>query len=451
MQGKGWIVGRWMLLLGLLLALVVPAGAEDAGRSVLLVEAEGPLTPAMVSYIQRGVRTAEERGVEAMILRLDTPGGQIDLMNEIIQAIRESRVPVVVYVAPRGAIAGSAGTLITLAGHAAAMAPETAIGAASPVGGSGEDLNETLARKAKEALKAQARGLAERRGEEAVKLAEAAIEEAKAVSASEALEAGLVDFVADSLEELLAQLDGFTVQVQGEEQLLRTAGARIERLPMNPIEQLLHVVVNPNVVFLLFTIGVQAILIEISSPGGWVAGFIGVVCLALGIYGIGVLPVNWLGLIFIVVAFVLFVLDIKAPTHGALTAAGIASLVAGALILFNSAGAPSYARISVPFVLGVAVTTSAFFLFIVTKAIQAQRAPAMTGAQGLVGATARVRSELNPQGTVFLMGEYWTAEAEDGPIPAGEEVEVVGVEGIRLRVRRKTKGGWDADERGWDG
>lgn len=421
---------------GLLVPVAWAQEGEQADRFVILIQADGPLTPAMVSYVERNVRSAQEQGAVALIFQLDTPGGQVDLMQDIVQSLRESRTPVVVYVAPRGAAAWSAGTLIVLAAHAAAMAPETGIGAASPVG-MGTELAETEERKAKEAVLSLVRDLAAPRGERVVRWAEDAVEEAVAASASEAYELGVVDFIANDVDDLLLQLDGFEVQARGEKVVLRTAGARVQQVGMSLIEQLLHIVVNPTVILTLLGIGVQALLIEISSPGGWVAGFIGIVSIALGVYGLGVLPVNGLGLILIALAIGLFILEVKATTHGALTVAGVASMVAGALILFNSSGAPAYARISLPVVITVALCFAGTFLFIMTKALRAQRIRPKTGMEGLVGETAQVRTDLDPNGKVFLQGEHWHAVAEDGPIAAGEQVEVVAVEGFRLHVRRK--------------
>lgn len=418
--------------------LVGAAGAQE--REVVVLTADGPVTPALALYIERGLREAGRRGAEALVLELNTPGGQVDTMLDIVEAIRASSVPVVVFITPRGAIAGSAGTVITLAGHAAAMSPETAIGAASPVGGQGEDLDETLTEKVKQILRAQVRTLASRRRPEAVAFAESTIEEAKAASAREAFEIGMVDFIADDTDDLLRQLEGFAVQVQEGERALHTAGAVPVRLPMNLVEQFLLALTNPNIVFLLMTIGAQAILIELSSPGGWVAGFIGVVCLALALYGLGVLPVNWFGLIFIILAFVLFVLDIKAPTHGALTAAGIASLIAGALTLFNSPGAAPFERVNVALVVSVSLAMAAFFAFVLTKALRAQLRPAAMGMESLIGEIASVREALNPSGTVHVRGELWTAEADGETVMPGAQVEVVGVRGLRLRVKPRAAG-----------
>jgi membrane-bound serine protease (ClpP class) len=425
-----------VLLVLVLVGVSAQQGQTQAEQKVFVLTLRGPLTPAMVGYLERGLTNAENEAAEALVVQLDTPGGSIDLMNRMVQAIRASRVPVIVYVAPRGAIAGSAGTVITLAGHIAAMAPETAIGAASPVGGQGEELGETIATKEKEILKATVRSLAESRGEDAIAMAEAAIEDARAASSSEAAKVGLVDYIADDLDDLLAQVDGVQVDAQGEKTLM-TADAAVIEIPQRFIEQFLQVLTNPNIVFLLITIGVQALLIEISSPGGWIAGFIGVVCLALGTYGLGILPVNWFGLAFIATSFVLFILEVKAPTHGALTVAGLTSFIVGALVLFNSPETPSFLRVSVPLVIGTGIGTAAFFMVILTFAIRAQLRPVEVGREALVGRTGESRTALSPTGMVHVAGELWTAilEDESGTLKSGQRVEIVGIDGLRLRVK----------------
>ncbi len=426
------------LILVLLLFSSQHAAAQNNSPLVLVLNAEGAVTPAMEEYISRGLGVAAQRSADLVILQLDTPGGSIDTMNNIVQKIRDSSIPVVVFVSPRGAMAASAGMLITMAGHSSAMAPETIIGAASPVGGQGEDLGETLKTKEIEALKATARSLGEKRSEEAIALAESAIEEAKAASAIEAYEAGLVDFIATDLEDLLSQLDGFEVHMADGPRRLETTNARVEELGSSFIEQLLAMLINPNIVFLLITIGLQAIFIEMGSPGGWVAGFIGVVCLALAAYGLGVLPVNWFGIVFLITSFVLFILDVKAPTHGALTAAGIATFIVGALVLFNSPGTPQFQRVSIPLVVGVGIATGALFAVIVGFALRALRAPIRAGRESLVGATGIARSALRPTGQVQVESELWTAEIAEGSekIRKGDRVEVVEVEGLRLKVRK---------------
>ncbi len=261
---------------------------------------------------------------------------------------------------------------------------------------------------------------------------------AAAVSAEEALEIGLVDFIAEDLDSLTTQLDGFTVEVAGEPWVLNTAEASVETFEETLIERLLSVLSNPNIVFLLIAIGVQAILIEISSPGGWVAGFIGVVCIALATYGLGILPVNWFGIVFLLTAFVLFILDIKAPTHGALTTAGVISLIVGALVLFNSPSVPSFQRVSVPLVIVTSIFIGLIFFGILLFAIRAQKTPIRMGQESLIQRTGTVRSEIAPTGIVQLGGEQWTAELAEGedPIPQGTVVVVEHVQGLRLIVRR---------------
>ena len=434
-----WSKSLPIMLAAAMLLLTAFVPRQTSQRQVLVLEARGPLTSAMAEYLDRGLSQAERISAEAVILELDTPGGAIDLMNRMVQSIRASRVPVVVYVSPRGAIAGSAGTVLTLAGHAAAMAPETAIGAASPVGPQGEDLGQTIEAKQKEILKASVRSLAVDRSPEAIAMAEAAIDEAKAASAEEAHAAGLVDFIAGDLDNLLIQLDGYTVQTSAGPHTLQTRDVVVVDLPQSLIEQVLNTLTNPNIVFLLMALGIQAVLIEISSPGGWVAGFIGVVSLALGAYGLGILPVNWFGLIFIATAFVLFVIDVKAPTHGALTAAGLISFVVGALVLFNSPGTPASNRVSVPLVIGVGLVSAALFTVVISFAIRAHRRPIGVGREALVGRVGEARTDLAPRGMVQVAGELWSAELADpeGQIPSGSRVVVVAVEGLRLVVKQK--------------
>ena len=424
----------------LLFTCVLPVKAQDNSSLVLQLTAEGPISSAMAEYIDRGLAYAEQQDAELVVLQLNTPGGGVEIMNRIKQSLLGSRVPVVVYVAPRGAMAASAGTVITLAAHASAMAPDTVIGAASPVGGQGEDLGETLEEKVKAVLKADVRGLAERRGRRAVELAESMIESAEAVSASEALQVGLIDFVAVDLESLLSQLNGFKVSLNGAERILDTEGANVEQFNPSMIEQILGVLTNPNIVFLLMTIGLQSILIEISSPGGWVAGSIGVACLALGTFGLGVLDVNWFGIVFLVLAFILFILDIKATAHGALTAAAVGSLIVGALVLFNSPGTPSFQRVSVPLVVVTSLVTGGIFLGILAFALRAQVTPIRMGPESLIGKSGKVSGLMPRTGFVQVGSELWSAELADGEVPLsnGERIEVVEIKGLRLVVRKKT-------------
>jgi membrane-bound serine protease (ClpP class) len=438
------IIHMGLMALAVLTMFAAPARAQDTTRHVDWIEAKGDLSRVMLSYIKRAITVAESDGATALIIQLNTPGGDIGTMQEMVQTIRASSVPVIVYVAPRGAWAGSAGTLITLAGHVAVMAPETAIGAASPIGvgpdGSPQELPPTLKAKEVQAMQALARSLAVRRSAQAIQLSDDAIANAKAVSAQEALNAGLVDFMATDMNDLLQKVNGFQVDVNGRTITLQTAGASLQRIPSSPAESLLNILANPNISFLLLAVGVQALLIELSNPGGWIPGFVGVVCLALFVYSIGVIPVNLLGLVFIVTAFVLFVLDVKAPTHGALTAVGVASFIAGALVMFNSPLQPGQIRvqpISIPLVVAVALINGAFFAFIVGKALQAQSIPLAMGTGTLVGKIGEARTDLSPEGTIYVASELWTAEAQEGNISTGQQVQVIGADGVKLRVKRK--------------
>lgn len=413
--------------------------AANGAPRALVLTATGPVTPVMAGYLDRVLAYASERNFDVVIVELNTPGGSVDIMNTMVTSIRNSAVPVVVYVSPSGAMAGSAGTVITLAGHLSAMAPQTIIGAASPVGAQGEDIEETMDRKVKEALRAQVRGLMSGRPAEAVALAEETIESARAVTDQEALAVGMVDIGAADVNDLLAQIDGRSVTLAGGESIvLRTAGAQVVPFELNIVEQVLGLLTNPNIVFLLLAIGVQAILIELSSPGGWVAGTIGVSCLLLAFYGLGVLPVNWFGLIFLLLSFVLFILDIKAPTHGALTAAGTAAFIAGALVLFNSTRVAGFPAVSVPLVVGTGLVIAASFSAAVSIALKAQKRPVLMGKETLVGRTGVARSALNPRGIVQVAGEAWGAERapDSPPVAAGDRVEVVQVSGVRLIVRK---------------
>jgi membrane-bound serine protease (ClpP class) len=428
-----------LFVLALMAALSIQAvRAQTAQPLVLVLNANGAISPAMQEYIQRGINAAQSRNAEALIIQLNTPGGDLQSLDNIIQSIRASSVPVVVYVAPNGAMAGSAGALVTMAAHVAAMAPEAAIGASSPVGSGGADLSATEKAKTSEIMKATIRPLVERRGAAATQLAQNMIDNATAVSASEALQAHLIDFTAVDQADVVRQLDGFSVTLASGTRVLHTAGATTEPLDMSLIEQLLLVLTDPNIVFILLAVGVLAIQVELTHPGAWVPGFIGVTCLALAIYGLGLLPVNWFGFIFIITAFVLFLLDIKAPTHGALTVAGVAAFIVGALVLFNSPGVPAFERVSVPLVFGVGISIGLMFAGILTYALRAQHLPLQMDASTVVGKVGTAKSDIATHGQVQVESELWSAESAEGSsaIAKGDKIEVVGVTGLRLRVRK---------------
>lgn len=419
-----------LILAGLFSLALSPVHAQRKRVAVLTVK--GAVTPVVARYIERGIEQAEMEGAELLVVKLDTPGGSVNLMQDIVQQMIASNVPIAAYVAPQGAQAASAGTFIVLAAHIAAMAPNTSIGAASPVGGQGEDLPETAREKATNALVAQIRGLADRRGERAVAWAERAVRSAEAATAQEALDLGVIDLIVPDIETLLKQADGMEVKLQSGTVTLETKDADLVDVPMTPAEQFLHTITDPNIAYILLILGINGLLFELANPGGFVAGVIGAICLLMAFYALGVLNVNYTGLALIGLAFLLFVLDIKAPTHGALTLGGIASFVLGSLILFNT---PFYA-VSRGLIFSVALVTATFFAFAVGAALRAQRRKPTTGAEGLIGTMGRARTNLDPAGTVFLYGERWKARTEGETIRRGEPVRVIGIDGFELVVAR---------------
>ena len=393
-----------------MLAFFSSVRAQSDEPLAVIMTVDAVIMPPTLEYITRGIETAEQRDADVIIMQLNTPGGSVDSMLEIVEAMRTSTVPIVVYVSPKDAIAGSAGAIITMAGHASAMAPGTAIGAASPIESSGENIKSTLKSKVQGDLKAKARSLVEDRGPEAVELADAMIDEATAVTANEALEVGLINFVSDDTEDLLQSLNGFTVQMEDGSRTLNTENIRTEDVNVSFIEQLLLFLTDPNIVFSLFSVGLVCILIELNTPGGWVAGFIGVVCITLSTYGLGILTINWFGIIFLVIAFVLFILDIKAPTHGALTAAGVGAFIIGALVLFNSPGTPQFQRVSVPLVFGMGIFLGLLFFGVLLFALRALNNPIQMGSESLLGKTGTVKTFAGDAGQVQLESELWSAE-----------------------------------------
>ncbi|MDX1523437.1 MAG: nodulation protein NfeD, partial [Anaerolineae bacterium] len=380
------------------------------------------------------IEEADLINAEALVIRLDTPGGSIDLTQDIIRVMVASDVPIVVYVWPPGGFAASAGTFVTLAASVAAMAPNTSIGAASPISADGTEVNETLQAKVENILVAEITGLAERRGEDALEWAKEAITEAKAATANEALELGVIDIVAQDLDDLLLQLDGRTVEIRGESITLSTADAPVTFLEPTSLEELLSVLANPSIALLLVSIGSLAVLYEIINPGGYMSGIVGAILLLIGFYGIGQLPVNFAGLALIILAIGLFVAELFTTTFGALTAGGIVAFILGGLLLFNT---EEFAyQLPLTSLIGIPVSMAFVISFGLYKVVQSRKTQAITGAEGLIGSTGTVKVALDPQGTVLVWGERWQATSADGtPIPVGQRVEITERDGFRLKVK----------------
>lgn len=424
-------IGSILVLIGIVGLLLAPAAGHAQGENeVLLLTAEGPVTPAMSSYLERGLEQAEQSNAELLLFQLDTPGGSTDVMSEMVKVMLASDVPIAVYVAPSGGRAASAGTFIVLAADFAAMAPRTTIGAASPVGSEGQEIPETLKEKITNDMVASIKSHAERRGPEAVEWAEKAVREAVSANENEALEIGIIDAIAGDVPELLEKLDGMSIEEDGQTITLDVADASVRELAMSPIEQFFHLLANPNIAVLLLSLGGTMLLIELYQPGGYVAGTFGVIALLLGFYSLGVLQANYAGLALIGVAFVLFILEATTPTLGIWALGGAVAFVLGALILFDT----SYAQVSIELVVAIAVTLGGFFAFAITAALRARDKQPVTGQEGLVGRIGRALDQLDPDGMVLVYGERWTATSSTGTIDAGSQVRVVDVDGMRLFV-----------------
>lgn len=418
-----------------MLAQEEAAPAEPLAASeptVVVVPIRTPIHPVSAEVLEGAIRRAEAAEAVALVVEIDTPGGLMTSMRDMIQGILGSRVPVVVYVAPAGAQAASAGFFLLMAADVAAMAPGTNAGAAAAVTAEGGDIEGTMGEKVEQDARAQIRSLAKRHGRN-VELAEAAVTDARSYDAEEALEEGLIDVLAPSLPRLLQEIDGRTVRAAGgEEVALRTAGAVIDRLEPTPFQRARSLLAQPDIALLLLSIGSLGLMVEIYSPGAIFPGVIGAICLVLGFYALSVLPINAAGLALLALAAIFFVLEIKVTSFGLLTLAGVACLVLGGLMLFDTAD-PAL-RVSVEVLVAAAIAAVVVVLFLMYQVLRAHRNRVRTGTEGMVTERGRAWSDLAPHGKVFVHGEIWDAVA-DAPIEKGQPVEVVAVQGMVLRVR----------------
>ncbi|MFM9106437.1 MAG: NfeD family protein [Chloroflexota bacterium] len=429
----------------LVLALILPAlagilatGARAATEpTVTVLPLDGPIVPPVADWLAGEIAAANERGDALIVIELDTPGGLMASSDRIVRAILDSAAPVAVWVAPENARAASAGVFVTYAAGFAAMAPGTRIGAASPVGGDGGDLDDTMARKVTNDAVSQLRALAERSGRNAG-WAEAAVREAASVTAEEALRLGVIDAIAPDLPTLLATADGRPVRTAAGSTVIETAGATVSTAGMGWLAALLTLLSTPAIAYLLLTIGGFGLFMELSSPGALFPGVTGALCLLLGLYGLGTLPVNWTGALLIGLAFLLFVADLFVPSFGILTIGGLVSFILGSTMLIDRAVAPALA-IPRPLIWLVAAVIGLLAIAVAAFVARSHRTKPATGREGLLGAVGLSRQDLAPDGVVFVGGELWQATAADGAaIPAGAPVAVSGLDGLRLIVRRAT-------------
>lgn len=433
---------RFILLLMIALGMLLPAlgevVAQDTRPRVDVVDLDGTITPIMANYIGQAIEDAEEDGAEAVVLRMDTPGGLSSAMDDIIRDILESDVPVVVYTAPRGARAASAGVYISYAAHIAAMAPGTNIGSASPVSLGGEnDPDDTMAKKVTNDAVAQIVNLANLRGRNA-EWAEQAVRDAVNVTADEALSLGVVDVLADDVPTLLDKIDGRTVQLDSGPATLNTANAVTDDVEMGWADQFLQLLVDPTVAYLLLSLGSIGIFLEISNPGAIVPGVVGVLALLLGLFGLGTLPVNWTGVLLIGFGIVLLITDVFVPSFGILTIGGLTSFVIGSYLLFGDSAPPGY-EISPVVIWTVTGCLVVFFLLIGSAVMRTQFRKPTTGRRGLIGEEGTVRRALDPEGLVYVHGELWRAHTVDRThVPAGTVVTISAIDGLAATVTPKT-------------
>lgn len=415
---------------------LIDSGISEPVGAVGWIRIADAVQPASASHLDRSLRWASENGLGCLVVELDTPGGLDTSMRQMIKAINASSVPVVVYVSPAGSRAASAGVFLIMASHVAVMAPGTNIGAAHPVsiGGGmmpgGEKPDSTMMSKVTNDAVAYVRALAENRGRNA-DWAEQAVRQSVSASATEALELGVIDLMATSREDLLRAIDGREVEVAGRIQRLRTAGAPVLERGMSIRDQILGVIANPNIAYLLLLLGGLGIFFELSHPGTLFPGIVGAVCLFLALFAFQMLPVRAAGVALIALAIILFVLEIKVTSYGALTMGGIAALVFGSLMLYETAG--TGVRLALGVMLPSVIIVAGLFILGILLAIGAHRRRTITGREGLVGEIGEVRSALSPTGSVFVHGEIWNAVSQV-PVSKGQRVEVRRVEGMRLLV-----------------
>ncbi|MFN2509641.1 MAG: nodulation protein NfeD [Chthoniobacterales bacterium] len=422
---------RWSSVVLVLLALASAGRAEKVAR----IKVDGPIGPATASYISRGISEAHSQGAQCLIIQLDTPGGLLDSTKVIVQELLAAPVPTVVYVAPSGASATSAGCFIALAADLAAMAPATTIGAAHPVqmggGGAGEQkVDETMKEKLENYAISYIETIAARRNRN-IEWARSAVKESASITAEKALELRVVEMVAKDMTDLLAQLDG---REAGGRQL-KTAGGDIIEIGPSFSERALQMLWRPEVLFILMLIAVYGIIGELSNPGAILPGVVGAIALILVLYMVAVLPVNAAGLALIALALALFVIDVFTPTHGVLTVGGVAAFLIGAIMLFDRA--EPYFRLSLAYIIPATVVTALFFVFVVGSGLRAQLLPKKAGAETLLGQTVAAVTRIDATGgKVFIEGEYWNA-VSDAAVEEGEPVEVTGVKGLTLTVKPK--------------
>jgi membrane-bound serine protease (ClpP class) len=418
------------VLVVLAAALFAPAAHAANPPRVLAVEFDNDVNPVTADYVVDQIERANDERFDAMVILLDTPGGLADAMKDIYEAELASKVPVIVYVAPDGSRAASAGVWIGQAADILAMAPQTNIGSSTPVSASGGEIPSDLRRKVINDAAKSLRALAEEHGRNG-DWAEAAVRKADNLTAREALEMNVIDVIAPTLPALLNKIDGQKTIPKGI--VLNTAGAQVETVEMSLWKRMLDTLIDPNLIVILMSIGVLGITIELWSPGLILPGTVGAISLVIGLFGLQILPVSWAGVLLMLLAAGFFVAEMFVTSHGALALAGAVAFVIGSLMLFDPAG--EHYQVSIEVALAVAATMALMVALAVAKIVQVRRASVVTGQEDLIGQVGVVRQALDPEGLVFVHGELWRARTAGDAVPPGEPVRVEGLDdGLTLRV-----------------
>jgi len=401
--------------------------------SIYLLQLNGIINPITAQYVIGGIENAEAEKVECLILQLDTPGGLDTSMRDMIKKMLNSTIPIIVYVSPSGARAASAGVFITLASNLAAMAPGTNIGAAHPVALGEAEIEEEMKAKLENDAAAYIKSIAEKRGRNA-QWAEKAVRESASITEQEAIEIGVIEFIANDVDELIEIIDGVRVTTSSETKVLKTKNAEIIPVKMTFKDLFLHSLTNPNVAYVLLFLGIYGILGEFSNPGSFFPGIVGGVSLILAFVAFQSIPINYGGLLLIIFGIVLFFIEIFTPTFGLLTAGGVTSLILGSFMLSKST-AP-FLRISLGLIISMSLASAAFFVFALSKGIKIQWKKPVTGRESLIGKVGVAKTILDPKGTIFIHGERWQAFTEGEAIKEGEEVEVLEIRVLQLIVKK---------------
>lgn len=430
------------LRLGFFLALLL-AGFSAIAQSpstsspqVDLIVIDGSINPAVDDFIRESIGRAKASGARALIIQLDTPGGLLSSTRTIVKEILGAPVPVMVYVAPSGAGAGSAGVFITMAGHIAAMAPGTNIGAAHPVAGGGQEVKGVMGEKIENFTASFAETIAQQRGRN-TEWAIQAVRRSVSITEKDALKKNVIDIVAKDIDDLLRQAEGKKVDLDGRQHVLSLKDARVVKHEMGLKQTIINTLADPNIAYLLMMAGILGLYMEFSHPGVIFPGVAGAICLLLALTSFQLLPINYAGLLLMVLGVALLIGEAFIPSFGVLGIGGVISLALGSLLLFDTENSDLSVDTSIIFT--AVATLSAFVIAISYLVVRAQRSKPTLGMEGLLGEIGEVRGKLSPMGKVFVHGEYWNAEG-DGEIDIGEKVEVVGCEGMRLKVRRLSKG-----------